>query len=112
MGVENDAWPARWVKNGRDLVQQFDASILEKPFGPLAAHRVGGEMADAVRSFRFIGACHRVQSGGKVGPVNSVGFAANVEQSTRVTAATHEFQDGLGVAQVDLDEIAPKAFGL
>jgi hypothetical protein len=48
MGVENDARPARWVKNGRDLVQKIDTSVLEKPFGPLVALRVGCEMADAV----------------------------------------------------------------
>jgi hypothetical protein len=110
--VENDAWPARWVKNGRDLVQQLDTSILEKPFGPLAALRVGGKMADAVRIFRFIGVGHRAQPGGKVGPVNGVSFAACVEQSTRIAAATHELQDRAGIAEVDVNEIAPKAFGV
>ena len=112
MGVENEAWPARWVKNGCDFVQKLDTSVLEKPFGPLAALRVGGEMADAVRILRFIGAGHRAEPGGKVGPVNGVSFAAEVEQSTRIAAATHELQDRVGVAEVDLDEIAPKAFGV
>ena len=112
LGLENEAWPARWVKAGYDFFQQLDTSVLEKPFGPLAALRVGGEMADAVRILRFIGAGHRAEPGGKVGPVNGVSFAAEVEQSARIAAATHESLDRVRVAEVDLDEIAPKAFGV
>jgi len=59
MGVENEAWPARWIKNGCDFVQQLDTSVLEKPFGPLAALRVGGEMADPIYIFWFIRPGHR-----------------------------------------------------